>query len=78
MLIVAKSNLSTSNITHASYLLHSGDLNFLLTAPYSPSIVTIENLYLTLSLLQFLLLITKLAAISLPNMALLLELLQLK
>ncbi|KAF6147319.1 hypothetical protein GIB67_009802 [Kingdonia uniflora] len=38
MSIVAKSDLSTGNMTHASYLLNSGDLNFLFTAPYSPSI----------------------------------------
>ncbi|KAA8524161.1 hypothetical protein F0562_010408 [Nyssa sinensis] len=38
MPIVAKSDLSTGNLTHASYLLRSGDLNFLFTAPYSPSI----------------------------------------
>ncbi|KAF8412758.1 hypothetical protein HHK36_000728 [Tetracentron sinense] len=38
MPIVAKSDLSTGNMTHASYLLRSGDLNFLFTAPYSPSI----------------------------------------
>lgn len=38
MPIVAKSDLSTGNYTHASYLLRSGDLNFLFTAPYSPSV----------------------------------------
>lgn len=38
MPIVAKSDLSTGNSTHASYLLRSGDLNFLFSAPYSPSI----------------------------------------
>lgn len=38
MPIVAKSDLSTGNQTHASYLLRSGDLNFLFTAAYSPSI----------------------------------------
>ncbi|KAA8526192.1 hypothetical protein F0562_008069 [Nyssa sinensis] len=38
MPIVAKSDLSTGNLTHASYVLRSGDLNFLFTAPYSPSI----------------------------------------
>jgi len=38
MPIVAKSDLSTGNLIHASYLLRSGDLNFLFSAPYSPSI----------------------------------------
>ncbi|KAJ9540431.1 hypothetical protein OSB04_026937 [Centaurea solstitialis] len=40
MPIVLKSDLSTGNATHASYLLRSGHLNFLFTAPYSPSIST--------------------------------------
>ncbi|KAJ9554722.1 hypothetical protein OSB04_009336 [Centaurea solstitialis] len=35
MPIVAKSDLSTGNTTHASYLLRSGELLFLFTAPYS-------------------------------------------
>ncbi|XP_050903841.1 4-hydroxyphenylpyruvate dioxygenase [Lathyrus oleraceus] len=38
MPIVAKSDLSTGNSTHASYLLRSGNLNFLFSAAYSPSI----------------------------------------
>lgn len=38
MPLVAKSDLSTGNQIHASYLLRSGDLRFLFTAPYSPSI----------------------------------------
>ncbi|XP_060187504.1 4-hydroxyphenylpyruvate dioxygenase [Lycium barbarum] len=38
--IVAKSDLSTGNSIHASYLLHSSQLNFLFTAPYSPTIST--------------------------------------
>ncbi|GAU12321.1 hypothetical protein TSUD_252720 [Trifolium subterraneum] len=38
MPIVAKSDLSTGNLKHASYLLRSGDLNFLFSAAYSPSI----------------------------------------
>lgn len=38
MPIVAKSDLSTGNSVHASYLLRSGDLNFLFTAPYSSAI----------------------------------------
>ncbi|XP_047148695.1 4-hydroxyphenylpyruvate dioxygenase [Vigna umbellata] len=38
MPIVAKSDLSTGNLIHASYLLRSGDLSFLFSAPYSPSI----------------------------------------
>ncbi|CAN1123164.1 4-hydroxyphenylpyruvate dioxygenase [Linum perenne] len=44
MPIVAKSDLSTGNLTHASYLLRSGDLCFLFTSPYSPSIAEMENL----------------------------------
>ncbi|GMH12510.1 hypothetical protein Nepgr_014351 [Nepenthes gracilis] len=40
MPIVAKSDLSTGNPVHASYLLRSGDLRFLFTAPYSPSILS--------------------------------------
>ncbi|XP_021724576.1 4-hydroxyphenylpyruvate dioxygenase-like [Chenopodium quinoa] len=35
---VAKSDLSTGNSVHASYLLRSGDLSFLFTSPYSPSL----------------------------------------
>ncbi|KAK9061586.1 hypothetical protein SSX86_018768 [Deinandra increscens subsp. villosa] len=38
MPIIRKSDLSTGNSTHASYLLRSGKLSFLFTAPYSPSI----------------------------------------
>jgi len=38
MPIVAKSDLSTGNQVHASYLLRSGDLSFLFSAPYAPSI----------------------------------------
>lgn len=44
MPIVAKSDLSTGNMTHGSYLLRSGQLCFLFTAPYSPSIAAGENL----------------------------------
>ncbi|KAK6919776.1 Glyoxalase/fosfomycin resistance/dioxygenase domain [Dillenia turbinata] len=43
MPIVAKSDLSTGNSIHASYLLRSGDLHFLFTAPYSPSISASES-----------------------------------
>ncbi|KAL8239039.1 hypothetical protein R6Q59_015606 [Mikania micrantha] len=43
MPIVKKSDLSTGNTTQASYLLRSGQLNFLFTAPYSPSISTTTN-----------------------------------
>ncbi|GAB4842876.1 hypothetical protein Ancab_012855 [Ancistrocladus abbreviatus] len=43
MPIVAKSDLSTGNLVHASYLLRSGQLNFLFTAPYSPSISASES-----------------------------------
>ncbi|RZC49912.1 hypothetical protein C5167_018341 [Papaver somniferum] len=39
--ITEKSDLSTGNMVHASYLLHSGDLNILFTAPYSPSVAEI-------------------------------------
>ncbi|XP_010542713.1 PREDICTED: 4-hydroxyphenylpyruvate dioxygenase [Tarenaya hassleriana] len=38
MRIAGKSDLSTGNMVHASYLLTSGDLRFLFTAPYSPSL----------------------------------------
>ncbi|KAK4787257.1 hypothetical protein SAY86_011090 [Trapa natans] len=38
MPLVAKSDLSTGNPVHASYLCRSGDIIFLFTAPYSPSI----------------------------------------
>ncbi|XP_065882226.1 4-hydroxyphenylpyruvate dioxygenase-like [Euphorbia lathyris] len=44
MPLVAKSDLSTGNFTHASYFIRSGDLNFLFTAPYSPSVAAMENL----------------------------------
>ncbi|XP_073144850.1 4-hydroxyphenylpyruvate dioxygenase [Henckelia pumila] len=40
MPLAAKSDLSTGNSVHASYLLRSGDLSFLFTAPYSPSIAS--------------------------------------
>ncbi|XP_021898404.1 4-hydroxyphenylpyruvate dioxygenase [Carica papaya] len=43
MPIIAKSDLSTGNLTHASYLLRSGDLRFLFTAPYSPTIAASQN-----------------------------------
>ena len=44
MPIVVKSNNSTGNVIYASYLIHSDDLNFLFTAPYSPSIAgDLEN-----------------------------------
>ncbi|KAK2643581.1 hypothetical protein Ddye_025344 [Dipteronia dyeriana] len=38
MRLFAKSDLSTGNTVHASYAIRSGDLTFLFTAPYSPSI----------------------------------------
>ncbi|KAL6137169.1 hypothetical protein ACLB2K_062464 [Fragaria x ananassa] len=38
MPLVAKSDLSTGNHSHASYLLRSADLSFLFSAPYSPSL----------------------------------------
>ncbi|GJV29149.1 4-hydroxyphenylpyruvate dioxygenase, partial [Tanacetum coccineum] len=40
MPIASKSDLSTGNLTHASYLLTSGEVNFLFTTPYSPTITT--------------------------------------
>lgn len=43
MQIVAKSDLSTNNMIHASYLLRSADLNIIFTAPYSPSIAGING-----------------------------------
>jgi 4-hydroxyphenylpyruvate dioxygenase len=43
MPFAAKSDLSTGNLTHASYLLRSGQLCFLFTAPYSPSIAAMES-----------------------------------
>ncbi|KAF8043510.1 hypothetical protein BT93_A1739 [Corymbia citriodora subsp. variegata] len=43
MPVVAKSDLSTGNATHASYLCRSGDLCFLFTAPYSPSIAASDG-----------------------------------
>lgn len=39
----AKSDLSTGNMVHASYLLASGGLRFLFTAPYSPSLAAGET-----------------------------------
>ncbi|XP_028788320.1 LOW QUALITY PROTEIN: 4-hydroxyphenylpyruvate dioxygenase-like [Neltuma alba] len=44
MPLVAKSDLSTGNLAHASYLLRSGDLSFVFTAPYSPSIAAAQHL----------------------------------
>ncbi|KAL5834416.1 hypothetical protein ACOSQ4_013913 [Xanthoceras sorbifolium] len=38
MPLFAKSDLSTGNTIHASYIIRSGDLNFVFTAPYSPFI----------------------------------------
>ncbi|GLU03995.1 hypothetical protein SLE2022_211620 [Rubroshorea leprosula] len=38
MQMVAKSDLFKGNMMHASYLISSGDLNFLFTSPYSPTI----------------------------------------
>ncbi|GER54030.1 4-hydroxyphenylpyruvate dioxygenase [Striga asiatica] len=38
MPLAAKSDLSTGNSAHASYLIRSGQLDFLFTAPYSPSV----------------------------------------
>lgn len=43
MQIVAKSDLSTGNTIHASYLLRTADLNLLFTEPYSPSIADNSN-----------------------------------
>lgn len=49
MPIVAKSDLSTGNMTHASYLLRSGQLRFLFTAPYSPSVAASESVVPTVT-----------------------------
>ncbi|KAI8548202.1 hypothetical protein RHMOL_Rhmol07G0254700 [Rhododendron molle] len=43
MPIVLKSDLSTGNHSHASYLLRSGSLNFLFTAPYSPALAAASD-----------------------------------
>ncbi|GKV15426.1 hypothetical protein SLEP1_g26222 [Rubroshorea leprosula] len=43
MQMVAKSDLSTGTMTHASYLISSVDLNFLFTAPSSPTIAEAEK-----------------------------------
>ncbi|KVH90690.1 hypothetical protein Ccrd_007270, partial [Cynara cardunculus var. scolymus] len=43
MPIVAKSDISTGNTTHASYLLRSSQLLFLITAPYSATISTVDT-----------------------------------
>ncbi|KAK3006045.1 hypothetical protein RJ639_017335 [Escallonia herrerae] len=43
MPILAKSDLSTGNSVHASYLLRSGHLRFLFTAPYSSSIASVAS-----------------------------------
>nr|O23920.1 RecName: Full=4-hydroxyphenylpyruvate dioxygenase; AltName: Full=4-hydroxyphenylpyruvic acid oxidase; Short=4HPPD; Short=HPD; Short=HPPDase [Daucus carota]AAC49815.1 4-hydroxyphenylpyruvate dioxygenase [Daucus carota] len=40
MPLVAKSDLSTGNSVHASYLVRSANLSFVFTAPYSPSTTT--------------------------------------
>ncbi|KAL2944221.1 4-hydroxyphenylpyruvate dioxygenase [Bienertia sinuspersici] len=40
MPVVAKSDLSTGNHVHASYVLRSGDIDFLFTAPYSGATTT--------------------------------------
>jgi 4-hydroxyphenylpyruvate dioxygenase len=53
MPMVSKSDLSTGNLTHASYLLRSGQLNFLFTAPYSPTITTPNNSTATASIPTF-------------------------
>ncbi|KVH90691.1 4-hydroxyphenylpyruvate dioxygenase [Cynara cardunculus var. scolymus] len=43
MPIVAKSDLSAENKAHASYLLRCGQLLFLITAPYSATISTVDT-----------------------------------
>ncbi|XP_077244473.1 4-hydroxyphenylpyruvate dioxygenase [Tasmannia lanceolata] len=43
MPLSARSDLSTGNQTHASYLIQSSNLRFLFTAPYSPSICTLQS-----------------------------------
>ncbi|XP_028788319.1 4-hydroxyphenylpyruvate dioxygenase-like [Neltuma alba] len=44
MPLTAKSDLFTGNLTHASYLLRSGDLSFVFTAPYSASIAAAQQI----------------------------------
>uniref|UniRef100_A0A7N0VGH8 4-hydroxyphenylpyruvate dioxygenase n=1 Tax=Kalanchoe fedtschenkoi TaxID=63787 RepID=A0A7N0VGH8_KALFE len=53
MPLLAKSDLSTGNTVHASYLLRSGHLSFLFTAPYSPSIAAADNTRLSASIPTF-------------------------
>ncbi|XP_074273066.1 4-hydroxyphenylpyruvate dioxygenase isoform X2 [Silene latifolia] len=43
MPIVAKSDLSTGNSVHSSYLLRSGDLRFLFTSAYSPTMAVPDS-----------------------------------
>ncbi|XP_058071967.1 4-hydroxyphenylpyruvate dioxygenase [Magnolia sinica] len=43
MTFAAKSDLSTGNLTHASYLLRSGNLQFLFSAPYSSTLPSLLN-----------------------------------
>lgn len=47
MPIVAKSDLSTGNPVHASYLLRSGDLSFLFSSPYSSTTISATSLSLS-------------------------------
>ncbi|KAI3987662.1 hypothetical protein MKX01_032553 [Papaver californicum] len=53
MPIIAKSDLSTANYIHASYILNSGDLNFIFTAPYSKKISEKNNQENTASIPTF-------------------------
>ncbi|KAI3943558.1 hypothetical protein MKW92_024456 [Papaver armeniacum] len=53
MPIIAKSDLSTANYIHASYVLNSGDLNFIFTAPYSKKISEMNNQENTASIPTF-------------------------
>ncbi|XP_026417447.1 4-hydroxyphenylpyruvate dioxygenase-like isoform X2 [Papaver somniferum] len=53
MPIIAKSDLSTANYIHASYILNSGDLNFIFTAPYSKKISEMNNQENTASIPTF-------------------------
>ncbi|KAI3921475.1 hypothetical protein MKW98_013409 [Papaver atlanticum] len=53
MPIIAKSDLSTANYIHASYIINSGDLNFIFTAPYSKKISEMNNQENTASIPTF-------------------------
>ncbi|KAL5977009.1 4-hydroxyphenylpyruvate dioxygenase [Asimina triloba] len=43
MPLLAKSDLSTGNLHHSSYLLRSGRLSFLFSSPYSPTLLSLHD-----------------------------------